>query len=271
MLPARLVAAAAVAAVTLAGCGPTTAPSPPAVPTSAATTTSPPSTTPPPTTAPAPSAGPGSAPPLATDAHGYTITSITEPGSQPDKSVTIPQLAGGDPAVTERFNAAMQASRAGMPAQSADMSVDDGELPGGFGSGVTRIGSGVVAGRIVLLWYGKGAAHPNQSLGTVVIATATATPVTVDDLYQDRAAAQDRLRTLLPQLDTSGRLNAGSVSGDDIADNWLPTPSGLEVYVSVAHVMGDYVVVTVPWDKIADLLQPGMLEVLTSDSTRTDR
>ncbi|WP_236734853.1 hypothetical protein [Mycolicibacterium peregrinum] len=179
--------------------------------------------------------------------------------------MTIPQLSGGDPAVTARFNAAMQASRAGMPAQSADMSVDDGELPGGFGSGVTRIGSGVVAGRIVLLWYGKGAAHPNQSLGTVVIATHTATPVTVDDLYQDRPAAQARLRTLLPQLDTSGRLNESSVSGEDIDANWLPTSSGLEVYVSVAHVMGDYVVVTVPWGQIADQLRPGMLDVLRAD------
>ena len=263
MLPARLVTAAAVAAVTLTGCGPTTAPSPPAVPTSATTSAAPASTTPS-STKHEPSAA-TSAPPLATDAHGYTITSITEPGSQPDKSVTIPQLSGGDPAVTARFNAAMQASRAGMPAQSADMSVDDGELPGGFGSGVTRIGSGVVAGRIVLLWYGKGAAHPNQSLGTVVIATHTATPVTVDDLYQDRPAAQARLRTLLPQLDTSGRLNESSVSGEDIDANWLPTSSGLEVYVSVAHVMGDYVVVTVPWDQIADQLRPGMLDVLRAD------
>ncbi|MGA5541515.1 hypothetical protein ACPCIR_06645 [Mycobacterium sp. NPDC051198] len=263
MLPARLIGAAAVAAVTLTGCGPTTAPAPPAVPTSATTTAAPASTTPSSSTH-EPSAA-TSAPPLATDAHGYTITSITEPGSQPDKSVTIPQLSGGDPAVTARFNAAMQASRAGMPAQSADMSVDDGELPGGFGSGVTRIGSGVVAGRMVLLWYGKGAAHPNHSLGTVVIATHTATPVTVDDLYQDRAAAQARLRTLLPQLDTSGRLNESSVSGEDIDTNWLPTSSGLEVYVSVAHVMGDYVVVTVPWDQIADQLRPGMLDALRAD------
>lgn len=268
MLPARLVVAAAVAAVALAGCGPTTEPSTPSAP---AGGTTPAAKTTPTTTASSASPDPTSGAALATDAHGYTITSITEPGSQPGKSVTIPQLSGGDPAVTARFNAAMQASRAGMPQQSADMSVDDGELPGGYRSGVTRIGSGVVAGRIVLLWYGKGAAHPNQSLGTVVIQTDTAQPVTVDDLYQDRAAAQDRLRTLLPQLDTSGRLNAGSVSGEDIADNWLPTPSGLQIYVSVAHVMGDYVVVTVPWDRIADLLRPGMLEVLTSDSTQANR
>lgn len=245
MVPARWVAAAT-AIVTLAGCGPTSAPPEPSAPTSAAPTSA------------------AAAPPLATDAHGYTITSITEPGSQPDKSVTIPALSGGDPAVTARFNAAMRASRAGMPEQSADMSVDDGELPGGYGSGVTKIGSGVVAGRIVLLWYGKGAAHPNQSLGTVVIQTRDAAPVTVEDLYQDRAAAQARLRTLLPQLDTSRRLTAQQVSGEDIDTNWLPTSSGLEVYVSVAHALGDYVVVTVPWDRIADVLRPGMLDVLTA-------
>ncbi|WP_454792831.1 hypothetical protein [Mycolicibacterium lutetiense] len=250
-----LVAAAAVAVLGLAACGPATAPSTPSAATSTTTSS---------TTAPEPSAAAAAAP-LATDAHGYTITSITAPGSQPGKSVTIPQLSGGDPAVTARFNAAMQASRAGMPEQSADMSVDDGELPGGFGSGVTRIGSGVVAGRIVLLWYGRGAAHPNHSLGTVVIETHTATPVTVDDLYQDRAAALARLRTLLPQLDVSRRLDEQWMSGDDIAANWLPTPTGLEVYVPVAHVMGDYVAVPVPWDRIADLLRPGMLDVLRAD------
>ncbi|KLI05221.1 hypothetical protein A5731_21545 [Mycolicibacterium conceptionense] len=50
-----------------------------------------------------------------------------------------------------------------------------------------------------------------------------------------------------------------------IVTNWLPTSSGLEVYVSVAHALGDYVVVTVPWDRIADVLRPGMLDVLTAD------
>ena len=158
----------------------------------------------------------------------------------------------------------MRASRADMPEQSATTSVDDGEIDG-FRSGVTRIGSGVVAGRIVLFWYSKGAAHPNQSLGTVVIANRTATPVTVNDLYQDHAAALTRLRTLLPQLDTSGRLDAQWLSHDDIDANWLPTPSGLQVYVPVAHALGDYVAVTVPWDRIADLLRPGMFEVLTVD------
>jgi hypothetical protein len=29
--------------------------------------------------------------------------------------------------------------------------------------------------------------------------------------------------------------------------------------------MGDYVVVTVPWDQIADQLRPGMLDVLRAD------
>lgn len=241
------IATAAVAVLALAGCGPKSPPSTPSAQTSSATTPRATTTTPPPP-----------------DAHGYTITSITSPGSQPGKSVTIPQLSGGDPAVTARFNAAMQASRADMPEQSATTSVDDGEIDG-FRSGVTRIGSGVVAGRIVLLWYGKGAAHPNQSLGTVVIATRTATPVTVNDLYQDHAAALTRLRTLLPQLDTSGRLDAQWLSHDDIDANWLPTPTGLQVYVSVAHALGDYVTVTVPWDRVADLLRPGMLEVLTAD------
>lgn len=110
----------------------------------------------------------------------------------------------------------MKASRAGMPLASEETSVSDGELPGGYRSGVTRIGA--VAGRIVLLWYGKGAAHPNRSLGTVVIATTTATPVTVDDLYRDRSAALDRLRSLLPELDPTKRVYATELTGTHFAD-----------------------------------------------------
>ncbi len=157
----------------------------------------------------------------------------------------------------------MKASRAGMALASEETSVSDCELPGGYRSGVTRIGAGAVAGRIVLLWYGKGAAHPNRSLGTVVIATTTATPITVDDLYRDRAAALDRLRSLLPELDTTKRVD--TVMGTHFADAWLPTSAGLEVYVPVAHAAGDYVPVVVPWARIADQLRPGMLQQLRAD------
>ncbi|WP_232785283.1 hypothetical protein [Mycobacteroides chelonae] len=152
-----------------------------------------------------------------------------------------------------------------MPLASEETSVSDGELPGGYRSGVTRIGAGAVAGRIVLLWYGKGAAHPNRSLGTVVIATTTATPITVDDLYRDRSAALERLRSLLPELEATKRVDPADVTGTDFADTWLPTSAGLEVYVPVAHAAGDYVPVMVPWARIAAQLRPGMLERLRAD------
>ncbi|WP_235660277.1 hypothetical protein [Mycobacteroides abscessus] len=145
------------------------------------------------------------------------------------------------------------------------MSVGDSELLGGYRSGVTRIGAGAVAGRIVLLWYGIGAAHPNRSVGTVVIATTTATPITVDDLYRDRSAALDRLRSLLPELAPAKRVYAADLTGTGFADAWLPTSAGLEVYVPVAHVAGDYAPVVVPWARIADQLRPGMLERLRAD------
>ncbi|QCH23405.1 hypothetical protein DSM43276_01664 [Mycobacteroides salmoniphilum] len=157
----------------------------------------------------------------------------------------------------------MRASRAGMPLASEETSVSDTELLGGYRSGVTRIGAGAVAGRIVLLWYGKGAAHPNRSLGTVVIATTTATPITVDDLYHDRSSALDRLRSLLPELDPTKRVD--TVMGTHFADAWLPTSHGLEVYVPIAHAAGDYAPIVVPWARIADQLRPGMLEQLRAD------
>ncbi|BDH59672.1 hypothetical protein [Tsukamurella sp. PLM1] len=202
--------------------------------------------------------------PLATAAHGYTATAITTPTTQPGRVITTPQVRGGDAAVTARFNAAMQASVAGIRTLTGAAVVNDGGLDGGYRSGVTRIGSGAVAGRVVLYWDGGGA-HPNLSLGTVVIDTRTAQPVTVDDLYRDRATALERLRTLLPELDITGRLTHQRLSSDALADDWLPTPAGLEIYVSVPHVIGDYVPVTVPWNRISDLLKPGVETMLRAD------
>lgn len=202
---------------------------------------------------------------LASPTHGYIPSLIATPGTPQGQKVSIPTLSGGDPAVTKRFNESMKASRTGMPLASEETSVSDGELPGGYRSGVTRIGAGAVAGRIVLLWYGKGAAHPNRSLGTVVIATTTATPITVDDLYRDRSAALERLRSLLPELEATKRVDPADVTGTDFADTWLPTSAGLEVYVPVAHAAGDYVPVMVPWARIAAQLRPGMLERLRAD------
>ncbi|ADG80665.1 hypothetical protein TPAU25S_03781 [Tsukamurella paurometabola] len=228
-----------------------------------------------PTPAPSPSsspsvaessaASPATASPLAAANHGYLPSLTSTPGTPEGKAVSIPTLQGGDPAVTKRFNDAMRSSRAAMPPADEQTSVSDGELTGGYRSGVTRIGANAVAGRIVLYSNGKGAAHPNNSVGTVVIATKTATPVTVDDVYRDKSAALSRMRTLLPELDTSKRLRSDNVSGNDILDTWLPTATGIELYVPVAHVIGDYVPVVVPYVRIADLLRPGMLDVLRAE------
>ncbi|WP_019201692.1 hypothetical protein [Tsukamurella sp. 1534] len=212
-----------------------------------------------------PSSAPAPAGPLAGPAHGYSPSPVSSPGAGPGRVLTLPQLRGGDPAVTNRFNSAMRASLAGMPQPSPETSVDDGALPGGHRSGVTRIGAGAIAGRLVVLWYSKGAAHPNQNLGTVVIATGTAQPVTVDDLYRDRAAALDRIRKLLPESDSSKRLDPRDVDDDRILDHWLPTATGLEFYIGVPHAAGDFVSVLVPWDRIADLLRPGVLDLLRAD------
>lgn len=249
---------AATALLLLTGCGPAT----PAGPSSSAAPSNPTVRT---STDPySPFRSPVPAAPLAGAAHGYTITAITTPANEPGRVLTTPQLTGGDPAVAARFNAAMRTSMAGMPQNGPDTDADDGELSGGYRSGVTRIGSGAVAGRVVVFWYGRGAAHPNNSMGTVVIATRTASPVTVDDLYVDPDAARARLRTIAPGLDPTLRLQNEPLAFETFAD-WLPTADGLEFYVSVPHVLGDFVPVTVPWNRIADLLKPGVEQMLRAD------
>ena len=55
-----------------------------------------------------------------------------------------------------------------------------------------------------------------------------------------------------------------AASTGDAACDALPGADGLVVYLSVAHVFGDYFPVTVPWASIADVLAPGMQEKLTT-------
>ena len=106
-------------------------------------------------------------------------------------------------------------------------------------------------------------AHPTRYLATVVINTATAQPITFADVFPNQEVARARLRELVPQLDSTGRLHPNSLEHEKFL-NWLPTPDGLRVYVEVSHAVGGFAAVTVPWDKIRDLVAPGALAILVS-------
>ncbi|SPX79805.1 hypothetical protein [Mycobacteroides abscessus] len=208
---------------------------------------------------------PGTAPP----AFGYTPELV--PAKGVDGTVTydvhLPQLSGGVDAVRDRFNdgtrAALRDLIENLPGPSKDLtvSINDGDVgPGPETTRVALIGPHVVAGIQVYLWYAGGAAHPNVSVSTTVVNGDTAQLITYDDLFPNQYAAMERLREVLPGLDPTGRVRPDSVNVR--LEQWLPAPTGLRFYVPVSHAAGDFVPITVPWKKIADLIDPAVVPVL---------
>ena len=83
-------------------------------------------------------------------------------------------------------------------------------------------------------------AHPTTYIGTVVIDSRTAKPITLADLFSDEQAGLQRLseQTKLEPVETS------------FAD-WIPTADGIEIHRLPQTL-------TVPWSALNDVLAPGM-------------
>jgi hypothetical protein len=147
------------------------------------------------------------------------------------------------------------------PAKSQQVSISEGDIgPERESTRVAMIGPHVVAGIQVYLWY-AGGAHPNQSVSTFVVNSDTAEPITYDDLFPNQYAALERLRQVLPDLDPTARVRQETVNGR--LEQWIPVPAGLRFYVPVSHAAGDFVPITVPWEKIRDQVAPEIIPVLS--------
>ena len=97
--------------------------------------------------------------------------------------------------------------------------------------------------------------------------SAGAVSNSLSDLFTDPTAGMtklvDGIKTAMAKDPRLENQDAPKPVAAQLA-NWLPGADGLVVYLSVAHVFGDYFPVTVPWASIADVLAPGMQEKLTT-------
>ncbi len=219
---------------------------------------------------PAVSLTPAQAPPTAKPAFGFNPTLEQEAGKQGRVTykVQLPQVTGDKSAARDRFNEGMRAALQDVirdlddPKLTKPATIGDGQLAVRESSRVSFIGPHVVAGLAVFLWDGGGA-HPNQSAATITINTDTAQPVMFDEVFLDQEAARVQLRKLALELGPPDRIKAAEDMKSEQFLHWLPVPSGLTFYVSVPHVAGDFVPVTVPWEKIRDRVAPGMQQVLS--------
>lgn len=186
-----------------------------------------------------------------------------------DYDVEIPQISGGDPAVVAEFNESMRAALQnlidGPGTERYTLATGTHE--------VTRIGERVVAGLLVTSYnMNPPGAHPTAIESTVVVNTDNAAPITLQDLFPDLQAGLNRLSEhsalLLPETAAGPDYVAEGIAPEEINfSNWLPTPEGMEVhfgdYQVGPHAIG-LVTVTVPWDELADVMDPEILRVVSS-------
>ncbi|MCB0926873.1 MAG: hypothetical protein U0R77_08495 [Mycolicibacterium insubricum] len=201
------------------------------------------------------------------------FTGYLEPTSGTQDNVTysvdLPQVRGGDTAVREKFNSSMRAALDDYlkPEEDRSTTVASGGLMDDHKSAVSHVGTGSVAGVLIMNVFVERSAHPFNTVSTVVIDAHTAAPIMLSDLFTDPTAGMtklvDGIKTAMAKDPRLENQDAPKPVAAQLA-NWLPGADGLVVYLSVAHVFGDYFPVTVPWASIADVLAPGMQEKLTT-------
>ncbi|MDL9937729.1 hypothetical protein QSJ18_13330 [Gordonia sp. ABSL1-1] len=189
---------------------------------------------------------------------GFKATFRAATGSLPNGTnwnLSLPQVEAGAPGPRAAFNAQMDSiltKLTGSATTDYPFTFTDGSLTPTEKSRAV-VGSRVLSGAVITLSSAPRAAHPNTNVETVVLDIASTKPIT--DPYVDPARAKSVLGPLAIAADPTHRLSAIDVGYEDFK-LWIPLPEGFHVYVSVSHALGDYVAVTIPWDKVTPILKP---------------
>lgn len=225
-------------------------------------------------TAPGPDPTQGPTTTSTTTTSAEPFTAFVEPVGGTEGTVTygaeLPQLRGGDAAVREKFNAAMRAAlddHLQPTDDNAPVTIAPGILNEDDRSEVAHLGTGAVAGVLLLNIFVDRAAHPFNAVSTTVIDAKTAEPIMISDLFTDETAGLTALVDGINAEIADEEKLAGQSAPEPVADqlaNWVPDDDGLVVYIPVAHVLGDYYPVMVDWDVVDPVLAPGMRATLTS-------
>lgn len=204
--------------------------------------------------------------------NAYTATSVRVAGDtgRVRYDVVVPQIEGGDPAVAAEFDESM---RAALQDQIDGWPGDRFTLESTDRSAVVHIGARVVSGLLVTSWNADPpGAHPTPLVATAVIDADDAQPITLDRLFPDLQAGLNRLS------EESARLLPATAAGLDFQHegiepkrenfaNWVATPAGMELhftdYQVGPHAIG-LIVVTVPWDRLTDVVAPELVGVVSS-------
>ncbi|OZC97306.1 DUF3298 domain-containing protein [Rhodococcus sp. 06-235-1A] len=258
----RSMAAALAVTAALAGCSTSGT----AAPASAPTTTDAPATT------ERAEATTTAVPTTSNAAEPYVVgsTRITGSTEHATYDVAIPQLSGGNPAVTAEFNESMRAALQDLidGHNGQDFVLSDGYTPSS-----TYVGRRVISSEQITDWIAVPAgAHGDSLISTVTIDADTAQPITLGDAFTDLdtglARLSDRAAKILPATRAGENFERSGIE-PTVANfgNWTASPEGMNIHFGDYQV-GAYgiglITITVPWTDLSDVLAPGMQDVLSS-------
>lgn len=211
-------------------------------------------------------------PPTSNAAQPYVLgsTRVTGSTARATYDVAIPQLSGGNPAVTAEFNESM---RAALQDQIDRDYGNDFALSDGYSKGETHVGRRVISSEQITSWIAvPPGAHGNSLLATVTINADTAQPITLGDAFTDLdtglSRLSDRAAAILPSTRAGESFERSGIEPTEANfANWTASPQGMNIHFGDYQV-GAYgiglITITVPWADLSDVLAPGMQAVLSS-------
>ncbi|MFE9579704.1 hypothetical protein ACFYO1_25180 [Nocardia sp. NPDC006044] len=214
-------------------------------------------------TAPATSAEPVDPTTVQSAGSTYTVRKVEVPNGVGTSDVAASlELSGGDPRVAEVFNRGV---RTYIQEQLDAVGHSDDPRPHSVHStGKISVTDSTISEVISGLISYQGEAHPFKILATITTDSHAAAPVLIGDLFTDRqagiaelsAAATEATKQVHPQIADSPTITAALLPTEKNFANWVPTRTGIQIYIDTGLYVYGYPCVEVPWSRLRPALGP---------------
>ncbi|MFB8280604.1 hypothetical protein [Nocardia colli] len=219
-------------------------------------------------TAPATSAEPADSTTVQSAGSTYTVRKVEVPNGVGTSDVAASlELSGGDPRVAEVFNRGV---RTYIQEQLDAVNHSDDPRPHSVHSTGKLFSTDSTISEVIsgLISY-QGEAHPFKILATITTNAHTAAPILIGDLFTDRqsgitelaAATTEATKQVHPQLADSPTITTALQPTEKNFTNWIPTPTGIQIYIDTGLYVYGYPCVEVPWSRLRPALGPIMRPV----------